>query len=256
MIPEPEARTELSSQPLWAIFHNRRLWLGAALGVACLVLAMANIDYVEVAEALRSAKPVWVGVAAVTVLLTGGAKAWRWQLLLYPERQTRPAGAIRLPRLANIWMAGTGVNLALPVPRAGDVLRVYLVGEAGKASKSQVLGTIAAEKLLDMVLLAVCFMGLLLFMAMPEELAQRQISTLGVTSLAVIVVAGMLWQRQRVLAVAAKLLQYLPYGHKLGDSIDCSTRTKLKLPVFGKAPISIEGSISKLLAKMIGITPD
>jgi glycosyltransferase 2 family protein len=158
--------------------------------VGCLALATIDIDFGEMAEALRSANPAWIATAAGTVLLTGWAKAWRWHLLLYPapsrpgvRPQQQPADRIGLPRLTNIWMAGAGVNLALPVPRGGDVLRVYLAGEAGGVSKSLVLGTIAAEKLLDMVLLAVCFVGLLLLMAMPQELAQRQTSTVGVTLL-------------------------------------------------------------------------
>jgi hypothetical protein len=196
------------------------------LSLGCLVLAMIDIDFGEMAAALRSANPAWMAAAAVTVLLTGWAKAWRWHLLLYlaPVASTAPKPLpderIGLPRLTNIWMAGTGVNLALPVPRGGDVLRVYLAGEAGSVSKPLVLGTIAAEKLLDMVMLALCFLGLLLFVAMPQELAQRQTPTVGVAVLLVLVVAGLLWQRERVVALASRLLQRLPYGARAVESLD------------------------------------
>ncbi len=209
-----------------AILTNRRLWLGMFLSLGCLVLAMIDIDFGEMAAALRSANPAWMAAAAVTVLLTGWAKAWRWHLLLYlaPVASTAPKPLpderIGLPRLTNIWMAGTGVNLALPVPRGGDVLRVYLAGEAGSVSKPLVLGTIAAEKLLDMVMLALCFLGLLLFVAMPQELAQRQTPTVGVAVLLVLVVAGLLWQRERVVALASRLLQRLPYGARAVESLD------------------------------------
>jgi uncharacterized protein (TIRG00374 family) len=223
---EPDWSDPRRLQSRWTLLLNRRLWLGLILSVGCLVLAMIDIDFGEMAEALRSANPAWIATAAGTVLLTGWAKAWRWHLLLYPAPtapvapQQQPANRIGLPRLTNIWMAGTGVNLALPVPRGGDVLRVYLAGEAGGLSKSLVLGTIAAEKLLDMVLLAACFVGLLLLMAMPQELAQRQTSTVGVTLLLTLAVTALLWQRERVLALAGKLLQRLPYGDKMADSLD------------------------------------
>lgn len=217
---QPGAPLKLASRRWPLILQNRRLWLGALLGVACLVLAMADIDYVELAAALRSAHPAWIAVAAMTVLLTGVVKAWRWRLLLYPERHQRIAGALHLPRLVNIWLAGTAVNLALPAPRAGDILRVYLAGETGDVSKSQVLGTIAAEKLLDMLMLALCFVGLLLFMAMPQELMERQPSTLGISGLVLVVVVGLLWQRHRVVALASRVLRHLPYGAKMANSLE------------------------------------
>jgi glycosyltransferase 2 family protein len=208
------------------ILLNRRLWLGAALGAGCLMLAMFDIDFAEMAEALRSANKGWVAVAGLTVLATGWAKAWRWRLLLTcppdpPLPPPPPAAAqISLPRLTNIWMAGAGVNLALPVPRGGDVLRVYLAGEAGVGSKSLVLGTIAAEKLLDVVMLAICFLGLLLFVALPEELAQRQPSVVGVAALMVLVVAAFLWQREWVLAQAGRVLRRLPFGARVVGSLE------------------------------------
>lgn len=213
-------------QRRWAILTNRRLWLGMIFSLGCLVLAMIDIDFGEMAAALRSANPVWIAAAAATVVITGLAKAWRWHLLLYlppvvpTAAKQQPAERIGLPRLSNIWTAGTGVNLALPVPRAGDILRVYLAGETGRVSKPLVLGTIAAEKLLDMVMLALCFLGLLLFMALPQELSQRQTPTVGAAVLLVLVVAGLLWQRERVVALASRFLRRLPHGVKAVDSLD------------------------------------
>jgi hypothetical protein len=230
---------------------NRRLWLGMILSLGCLVLAMIDIDFAEMAKALRSANPAWIAAAAATVVLAGWAKAWRWHLLLYPAPITPsapkqpPAERISLPRLTNIWMAGAGVNLALPVPRGGDVLRVYLAGEAGSVSKPLVLGTIAAEKLLDMVMLALCFLGLLLFVAMPQELAQRQAPTVGVALLLVLVVAGLLWQRERVVALAGKLLHRLPYGNRAADSLERG--------LHGLAALRRPGRLLGLSALTVGI---
>lgn len=220
-------QTAAPSSARWrALLLNRRLWLGLFFSIGCLALAMADIDFGKMAGALRSANLAWLAAAAVTVVVTGWAKAWRWHLLLYPTPvapvapERLPGGRIGLPRLSNIWFAGTGVNLAMPVPRAGDVLRVYLAGEAGGVSKSLVTGTIAAEKLLDIVMLALCFVGLLLFVAMPQELAQRQTSTVGVAVLLVLAVAGLLWQRERVVALASRVLQRMPHGARAADSLD------------------------------------
>lgn len=220
----PGARRPRQRRSWWL---NRRLWLGMILSLGCLALAMVDIDFGEMATALRSANLAWVALAAALALLTGVAKSWRWHLLLYPASPpvaATPAGQaadrISMPRLTNIWLAGAGVNLALPVPRVGDVLRVYLASEAGKASKSLVLGTLAAEKLVDMVLLALCFVGLLLFVAAPQELAQRQASTVGVAVLLAAAMAALLWQRQRVVAWAGAVLQRAPRGAQAAASLE------------------------------------
>jgi hypothetical protein len=222
-----EAGTPKPRPPrLRSLLLNRRLWVGLVFSVGCLVLAMFDIDFAEMAAALRSADLVWVALAGLTVMITAAAKGWRWYMLLYPAAsepvasRLQTSGRISLPRLTNIWTAGTGVNLALPVPRGGDVLRVFLAGEAGSASKSLVLGTIAAEKLLDIVMLAVCFLGLLLFVAMPQELAQRQASTVGVALLMILAVALLLWQRERIVALASRLLLHIPYGNRAAGSLE------------------------------------
>ncbi len=207
-----------------SMLRNRRLWLGLIFSVGCLVLAMVDIDFGEMAAALRSANLAWLAAAALTVLLTNSAKSWRWRLLLYANPIPAAAGEsppvrIGLGRLTNIWTAGAGVNLASPVPRSGDLLRVYFASIAGGISKSLVLGTIAAEKLLDIVLLAACFLGLVLFVAIPQELAQRQITTVGVALTLTLIVATLLWQRERLLGLSGRLLGRIPRGAQAADSM-------------------------------------
>jgi glycosyltransferase 2 family protein len=232
MAGDPDATTARGASdpgpPLrrWPLLLNRRLWLGVILSVGCLALALIDIDFTEMATALRSANMAWTGAAAASVLVTSLGKAWRWRLLLYPAAEDAAASSspqiarISLPRLTNIWLAGAGVNLALPVPRGGDVLRVYWAGEAGGLSKSTVLGTVAAEKLLDIVMVAICFLALLVLVAVPDELAQRQTSTLGVAALLILLVTVLLWQRERVLALASRVLQRLPFGSKMVASLE------------------------------------
>lgn len=214
----PSANDSFSApQPRQALLTSWRLWLGVLLSVVCLVLAALNVDYQELWQTLRSASGWWAGLTAASVLLTGVIKAWRWQLLLAPST---PSPQLRLPRLTSIWLAGTGVNLALPVPRAGDLLRIYLTGEAGQVSKSLVLGTIAAEKLLDTVFLALCFLALLVLMALPQEMAQQQVSTVGIAAGMVVLAALLLWQRTRVVGWASRLMRFLPFGARITSSLE------------------------------------
>ena len=225
-LPSSQAQPAASSRSRWrSLLLSRRFWLGMLFGGICLAVALIDLDWGQMIQALRAANPGWIALAAGSVLLTSWAKVWRWRLLLYPPSshqaapRERPGSKLSLPRLATIWLAGTGTNLALPAPRAGDVLRIYLTSVAGKLSKSSVLGTVAAEKLLDMVLLALCFPLLIFFVAAPQELAGRQASTVAAAAVLALGTALMLWQRERVIALATRVLRRVPFGRALADSL-------------------------------------
>lgn len=208
-----------AAKPLW---RRGKMWLGLALSVISLVLAMRGIDSGEIAATLRTTHLGWFLAAMITVLVSSVGKTIRWRLLFEQTPATRRPSPIGLPRLTRIWLAGASLNLALPAPRSGDLARAYLAGEAGNMSKSFVMGTIAAEKLLDMVLLAVCLIALVPLMVFPQELAARRFPIIGTAVFLVMLVTLVLWQRRRLLALAAWLLSKLPdrWGRSLLGSAD------------------------------------
>jgi hypothetical protein len=188
--------------------------LGLLFALVCLGLSFYGIDLAEVAATLRNTSLGWLGLALTMVAAATLAKGLRWRILLYHDASAAQGDPGIQPlsvwRLTNIWLAGASLNLALPIPRSGDLARAYLAGEAGQLSKARVLGTVAAEKLLDMVMLAVCFLLLLSVVALPAELAARQTSVIGMAAVLVAVVALVLWQRDRLMAGARWFLARLP----------------------------------------------
>lgn len=226
-VPSPSSEPGLDQHtgvrhPIW---RSRRVWVGMLFSLACLVLAMVDIDFGDVAATLRSANLAWMAIAIITVLLTGVVKAVRWRYLLYPRdrRTVDTHRRLGVPRLSNIWMAGASVNLAVPVPRSGDLLRSYFAGEAGGLSKSRVLGTVAAEKLLDLIMLAALLIGLVFFVALPDELASRQMPILAVTIFMAVTVAVVLWQRDRILRWLELVVARLP-GDVAGPALSTAAR--------------------------------
>ncbi len=202
VLPGPNPRLRLGG----------RLWLGMVFSLACLVLALHDIDLSEAIATLRGTDRAWLAASLGLVALMVMAKGLRWRLILQPAVATAAGQAVPLGlgRLTSIWIAGASLNLALPAPRSGDLARAYLGGEASGLSKSLVLGTVATEKLFDMVMLAACFLGLLTVVVLPAELAQRQVSILGAALFVLVLAAVVVWQRQRLLQVARWLLRNLP----------------------------------------------
>jgi uncharacterized protein (TIRG00374 family) len=205
-----------------------RTWLGVLFGMACLALALYDIDLDQVAASLRATSLAWVAVAVLLVFVTVVFKALRWRYLLRADNTpSQTARELSIRRLTSIWLSGVTLNLALPAPRSGDLARAYLAGEAGHSSKSLVLGTVAAEKLLDMVMLALCLLVLVPFVAMPVELAARRVPIVGSTVALIAAVLVVLWQRYRLLAWFQWGLDRVPF--------------RWSLPLRGSAERAVQG---------------
>lgn len=142
------------------------------LGVAVSVLAVAGVVWWAVhqdAPTLPTAPGdlAWLAAAAAGYVLGACAlRAERWRLLLLRD------GA--RPRRADLYAltaVGFMGNNVLPA-RAGDALRVVLLAPRAGASRRSVLGTLIAERVLDVLVLlglfAVVAFGLLEDAALPS----------------------------------------------------------------------------------------
>jgi hypothetical protein len=132
-------------------------WLIAA---ALLAWLAAQIDLPVVKAGLRVIYPGWLGAALLSVVAAVVLRVARWRALLMGAPGVYPAWA-------SLWRAtlwGQGLNLLLPL-RAGDLARAYGVKHTGRSGAAYALGTIGAEKLLDLAWLCAALLSLFLFPA-------------------------------------------------------------------------------------------
>jgi uncharacterized protein (TIRG00374 family) len=147
-----------STQPsLW--LRRGRLVLGALISVGVIFWLARTFDLQQILLALRDVNYAWVLVGLLMVLLTLWARVLRWQALL-DSKQVTASGA--LPPL----VMGQLLNLIAPA-RLGDLGRTYLVAQKGYPSQARALGTVALEKLWDIVLLVVLVFGLSFWQPLP-----------------------------------------------------------------------------------------
>lgn len=99
------------------------------------------IDSAEFARSIQRADPGWLLAAAAANLFSDVLRAARWRTLL-----GKPPN-VRLGTLTGIVYLSLGLNAAVPL-RAGDIARVQVLGRRG-IRRMTVLGTVAAERLLD-----------------------------------------------------------------------------------------------------------
>jgi uncharacterized protein (TIRG00374 family) len=142
-------------------FGRRWGWgsLGLILTLGTLYWLVKNLDLDQVLVGLGAADYRWVIAGLGAVLLTLIARVLRWQVLLYSGPVTF-AGTLRAVVLGQL------LNLILPA-RLGDVGRAYLISQDGKTYQAQALGTIALEKLWDLVILIALIAGLSFWQPLP-----------------------------------------------------------------------------------------
>jgi glycosyltransferase 2 family protein len=199
-----------------------RLAAGGLLALALLYLFFRGMDWSALGAALRGAHPGYlIGVMVTTVLLYA-ARAWRWGYLL------APLGRVGLADLFSATMVGFASGLL--VPRAGEIVRPYLVSRRYPISTSAGFATIVLERVADLVTVLLLF-GLYLFV-LPVPPQQVQGPLLGflklsglLTGAGVAVIIAVLWAfhayADRALAFGDRLLKRLPHwleaplGHAL-----------------------------------------
>jgi uncharacterized protein (TIRG00374 family) len=123
------------------------IWaLQLALSAGLLAALWLLVDSSEFADSIRRADPGWLLAGAAANLFSDVLRAARWRTLL---GKTEHAG---LGTLTGILFLSLGLNAAVPL-RAGDLARVQVLGRRG-IRRMTVLGTIAAERLLDLATFA------------------------------------------------------------------------------------------------------
>lgn len=137
-----------------------RLGLGVVLALGLLFIFFKGMDFGEVWQALRSADPqLLAGVVAASVL-TYLLRAWRWGYLLSP--------IVRVP-LAELFRATVvGFMAGLVIPRAGEILRPFLVARRHVVSTSAGFATIILERVFDL-LTVLLLLGAYLFVLPPPS---------------------------------------------------------------------------------------
>jgi uncharacterized protein (TIRG00374 family) len=186
------------------VFIWVQVLLGLVLGLAALYLAAREVSLRELSLVLRSVSLPLLGLALASAVLTPVIKAVRWRWLFYPQRP-----ALSLARLTSLLALGQAINMLL-LGRWGELVRAYFTGEEAGISKSYVFGTIAAEKLLEMVVLALLIVALIPFVALPSWLTSR-VGYLVVAALIVsVIIAALIVGRNLWLGLADKALGLLP----------------------------------------------
>ena len=188
-----------------------RLAVGALIGVGLLALFLRGVHWDALAAAFAAADKWQLFLVFLTTILTYLVRAWRWGYLL------RPLARVSFPRLLSATLIGFMSGLF--VPRAGEILRPYLIARRHAIKTSAAFASIIIERLFDLITVVVLF-GLYLY-ALPTPPQQTRGPLIGVlraggaavglAALAVTVMLALLHaQQERAMAWLDRGLSLLP----------------------------------------------
>lgn len=137
-----------------------RLALWVAAISLMLYFALRDVRLAEVRETLLQADLRFVALALLSVIFNVMGKSARWRVLVGP-----PGKGVGFVKLTLALLAGQTLNLFLP-GRVGELSRAYVIGGLGPG-RTFILGTVAIEKVLDMISYALLFLLLVLLLPLP-----------------------------------------------------------------------------------------
>ncbi|MFQ6057963.1 MAG: lysylphosphatidylglycerol synthase transmembrane domain-containing protein [Anaerolineae bacterium] len=182
---------------------RNRFWIGIAISLICLILALKDVHFAEIGRALGQANYLLLIPALAAVLAGLGARAVRWRLLFYPQRD------LRLDKLFSVLNIGYLLSNIFPA-RLGDLARAYLIGDLEKVSVARALSTVVVERVLDVITI-VLFLALLIpFVPLPSWAARSGLVVGALFAALALLLIAVSYQKERGLRVLDRLLGLAP----------------------------------------------
>src|SRR5688572_4960338 len=201
-----------------------RVGLSLLLAVALLLLFFRGVDWSAMGRALRAANPVYLAGVVLVTLATYAARAWRWGFLLAP--------LTRVPFSRLFSATVIGFMSGMLIPRAGEVVRPYLVARHHRVSTSAGFASIVLERLVDLITVLLLF-ALYLY-ALPTPIAQTRGPLLGVLKVAggaagagalVILAVLLAWHRHAELAMRLADRVLRPFPARFAGAVSRAVRS-------------------------------
>jgi uncharacterized protein (TIRG00374 family) len=134
-----------------------KIVLSLSVGALCVALALQKVDLEQTKSVLRTMPASAAILYALSIAPVHLFRAWRWKYLL------RPIGVkLSFDRLIIVSTVGFMAILALPF-RLGEFARPYFVVRQGQSRMSEVLGTVAVERIVDGLFIAVLLFSTYLY---------------------------------------------------------------------------------------------
>ncbi len=192
---------------------SRQVWqvgVGLLISVVFLFLAVRNIHWPDVWTAWRGARVDLLVAGSALLVLGWGVAAVRWRILLAPSPGLRVRDAFAYICIGYL------SNTVLPF-RLGDLARATLIGRKKDLGISRALGSIALERVLDLLALTGVALVLAWAMEIPPAIQAAGITLAGGALGALVFLVVLAFHQKRLHRITAVLAKVMP--HHLADKV-------------------------------------
>jgi uncharacterized protein (TIRG00374 family) len=158
------------------------------------------VDWLEVQKTILKADPFFISLAFGVTAINIALKILRWQVQLKPDSQN-----ISLLNISASFLSAQMLNAVVPI-RLGELQRIYVIGGSG-SMHGFVLGTIVAEKFLDMLAYAVLIGMLLLWIPLPNWMGGSVTALISITVIQAVMLFLLALKRDYFLGLVEKISQ-------------------------------------------------
>ena len=225
-LPDTETEEQVPQGLETSLFTPRTI-ISFLLAVVILyfVISRTEIDFGESLRQIRRANYWYFGAALVMYYVTFVLRGWRWKGMLGSAGISESTGH-RMPGISGMFQIMTlswFANSVLPA-RMGDAYRCYLIKRRANASFGVSLGTMLAERLIDLIVLVAMLLmaGALVYGThTPDRAEQAFFAGGGVVILGVVGVVAFWILRERLenMMPARIVLHYRKVRDGLFDSL-------------------------------------
>ena len=134
-----------------AIFKILKIALPLLLGFFLIYYSYTQFTDLErdkIYSYLLDANYAWIVLSVILAFLSHLSRAWRWNYML--ETLGAPPNFI-----TNIMAIGAGYAMNLIIPRSGEISRAAIVNRSDQVPMDKAIGTIIAERVLDLIVLLI-----------------------------------------------------------------------------------------------------
>ena len=161
-----------------------RNWFGLIISVLTLAWLVYTYDFNEAIRPLKEARYAYF--LGLVLLLPANflLRAVRWKLLFsFPAPQ-------KLGNVFKAMMVGYLFNNVMPA-RAGELVRIYLLGKSENLSKSTVLATVVVERTADLLIVMALAAGVVMYYPFPSWLNRSGIVLSIATAVAIFILVAL-----------------------------------------------------------------
>ena len=194
------------ARQLWqqANIRGVRVALGTGLSVLFLWLAFRDVPVSQIVSAFGQLDWGFMALALGLTLAGTLARAARWKLLYHPHQKK-----LNYLRLAEVLFISQMLNIIVPA-RLGEVARIHFMGQLESRSRAHTLGTIAVEKMLDILALLVIMFLIPVSVSLPAWFQDARSSLFAFVIIFFGLTLAITYGKVRLLTLLESTVRFLP----------------------------------------------